>query len=119
MQMYYDDEFLNQCESFVDYTGDTDEHSNNMLNDINNLEVQTALIKAKIRKVIGINYLLNEILKNPSTVDLLVVLLKRIYELGFIPPIWRMSILNHLAKISMIDLRLHVQCRCISLLSTA
>ena len=72
----YDDEFLNRCKSFVDNAGDTDEHSNNIFDDINNMEVQTALIKAKIRKAIGIDNLPNEILKNPNTVDLLVVLFK-------------------------------------------
>ena len=95
----YDDEFLNQCKSFVDNAGDTDENSNNISDDINNLEVQTALIKAKIRKAIGIDNLPNEILKNPNTVDLLVVLFRRIYDLGFIPSIWRISILTLYPKI--------------------
>ena len=102
----YDDEFLNQCKSFVDNAGDTDENSNNISDDINNLEVQTSLIKAKIRTAIGIDNLPNEILKNPNTVDLLVVLFRRIYDLGFIPSIWRISILNPIPKNSMIDPRL-------------
>ena len=114
----YNDEFFNQCKSFVDNAGDTDENSNNISDDINNLEVQTALIKAKIRKAIGIDNLPNEILKNPNTVDLLLVLFRRIYDLGFIPSIWRISILNPIPKNSMIDPRLPLQYRGISLLST-
>ena len=35
----YDDKFLNQCKSFVDNAGDADKHSNNMFDEINNLEV--------------------------------------------------------------------------------
>ena len=53
----------------------TDEHSSNIFDDIKNLEVQTALTKAKIRKAIGIDNILNKLLKNPNTIDLLVVLL--------------------------------------------
>ena len=61
---------------------------------------------------IGIDNLPNEILKNPNTVDLLVVLFRRIYSIYL-----EISILNPIPQNSMIDLRLSLQYRGIRLLS--
>jgi len=114
----FDDEFYKNC---VDNLMHIESH-NDVLPGINHAicinEVKRALDKAKLGKSVGVDNLPNAVLKSENTVRLLYVLFDKIFESSIIPSTWKLSILHPIPKSSLLDPRLPLKYRGISLLST-
>ena len=81
-------------------------------------EVKKVINLSKNNKSVGIDNIPNEVLKNTSSVNLLFVLFKKLFEIGFIPLLWYRAILKPIPKGSTVDTRNPLEYRGISLLST-
>ena len=116
----FDDDFYNSCKEQLPLLEEQCASiATDGLNSVIGLsEVEAALRHAKLRKAIGIDNLPNEILKNANTVNLLHALFDAIFNTGVTPTIWKTAILKPLPKSSLVDPRLPLQYRGISLLST-
>ena len=86
--------------------------------DITEDEVRRVIFNSKSRKATGIENLPNEILKNDNTVVILTKLFSKIFNTGIMPTIWKTAIIKPIPKSAMVDPRLPLQYRGISLLST-
>ncbi len=114
----YDDNFYDEC---VDDLSDIELNGPvlfNMDHDINVLEVRKVIGKSKQNKAIGIDNLPYELFKNGKSDDILTCLFNKIYNTGLIPCVWNLAIIKPLPKSGMLDPRLPLQYRGISLLST-
>jgi hypothetical protein len=98
---------------------DNNENRNNNLNlPISQGEIQRIVLRIKNRKSVGIDNIPHEILKNEGTVSLLTKLFNIIFEQGVMPSTWNTAIIKPIPKSSLLDFRLPLQYRGISLLST-
>ncbi len=73
---------------------------------------------AKINNSVELDNLPNEILKNQSTIEVLVILFQKIFTSSIVPTIWKTGIIKAIPKSSLIDPRVPLQYGGISLLST-
>ncbi len=81
-------------------------------------ELYKVISNSKNNKSVGIDNLPNVIFKNKRSNTLLTALFNKILDTGLSPSIWGLSIIKPIPKDSMIDPRLPLQYRGISLLST-
>ena len=72
----------------------------------------------KKRKAVGIDNLPYEVLKNEKSVKVLTILFNKVFEFGIVPSMWKHTIIKPIPKSSMIDFRMPLQYRAISLIST-
>lgn len=86
--------------------------------DIEFEEVKKVIIKAKNGKAMGIDNLPNEIFKNVNSMKLLLCFFKRIFQFEKTPTIWSVGIIKPIPKTSLVDPRVPLQYRGITLLST-
>ena len=114
----FDDEFRDQCEKDLNDMNDSCDCLPGINDAITLEEVVYAISVAKLRKAVGIDNLPNEILKNENTYKLMHVLFSQIFESGVMPTIWKSSIIKPIPKSALLDSRLPLQYRGISLLST-
>ena len=112
------DEFRDQCENDLNDMNDSCDCLPGIIGVITLEEVVYAISVAKLRKAVRIDYLPNEILKNENTYKLMHVLISQIFESGVMPTIWKSSIIKPIPKSALLDSRLPLQYRGISLLST-
>ncbi len=114
----FDDEFYKHCLNEIPLLEALDAEFEGLNNDILESEVRKVIVNAKLRKAIGTDNLPNEILKNPHTIILITVLFRKIFDTGVVPTIWKTSVIKPIPKSSLVDPRLPLQYRGISLLST-
>ena len=114
----FDDEFLAACSNELPLLERTCVVREGLDDERSESEVARALMNAKLKKAVGIDNLPNEILRNVNTIEMLHVLFSKIFETGVTPSIWKISIIKPIPKNSLIDPRLPLQYRGISLLST-
>lgn len=81
-------------------------------------EVKKSLRAAKKNKAIGIDNIPNEIIKNEKSAILLQMLFNKLFISGTQPSLWNISIVKPIPKPSLVDPRIPLQYRGISLLST-
>ena len=85
---------------------------------ISYLEVQRVVRQASNNKAIGLDNLPYEVFKNNQSQELLTCLFNKIFEYGLTPQQWNLAIIKPIPKNSLIDPRLPLEYRGISLLST-
>lgn len=86
--------------------------------DISLLEVEKLIKKAKSGKAVGLEGIPNEVLKNALSTEILCKFFNKVFTLSMIPTIWRKGIIKPIPKGSMLDPKVPMQYRGISLLST-
>ena len=114
----FDDAFYEECmtrNNNVDIEYDTLLGLNNSIREA---EVEKVIRDAKNNKAIGIDNLPYEIFKNRKSNGILTSLFNKKFESGITPSIWSQAIIKPIPKNSLIDPRLPLQYRGISLLST-
>ncbi len=81
-------------------------------------EVRKSVTKAKNNKSVGIDNLPNEIFKNNESIQILTVLFNKIFEHNLVPVVWKVGIIKPIPKSSLVDPRVPLQYRGITLMST-
>ena len=114
----FDDQFYDNCKqnlATIEQNGDILEGLNHI---ISIEEVEKVLSNSKSNKAVGIDNLPNEIFKGNTSTLSLTTLFNKILDTSITPSIWNLAIIKPIPKNSMIDPRLPLQYRGISLLST-
>ena len=117
----FDDEFYHRCTNELNSSDlpDIPNIAENQLNSqITRDEIQKSLKRAKNKKAVGIDSIPNEILKNENTASLLTILFSKIFDKGIMPSCWNIAVIKPIPKSSLLDYRIPLQYRGISLLST-
>ena len=119
----FDNQFLSEISNLKDELergmSNTAYCSNYMLNgDISIEEVQRVVDKAKLNKAVGVDELPNEVLKNPSMLNILHCLFQNCFQYGILPSTWSKSIIKPIPKSAFLDPRVPLNYRGISLIST-
>ncbi len=86
--------------------------------DISASEVKKSVSQAKNNKSVGLDNLPNEILKNDTSINILTLLFNKIFDYQIIPSVWKVGIIKPIPKSSLVDPRMPLQYRGISLIST-
>jgi hypothetical protein len=116
----FDDGFFRNCmEELHEMESDENIESLPHLNDeINEEEVKAVIRGSKNKKSVGLDNLPNEVFKNEKSVKVLTTLFRKFFELCLIPSLWRKAVLKPIPKGSTTDVRVPLEYRGISLLST-
>ena len=115
----FDDTFYRQCKAHLENLENEDSEILSQLNDrITIEEVKKVVHHAKSDKAVGIDNLPFEVLKNDKSYKILTALFDKLYEYGLTPSVWNMAIIRPIPKNSLVDARLPLEYRGISLLST-
>ena len=116
----YDREFYDACLHDINVIDESPESDS--ASDLNSMftpeEVEKVVGKIKNKKSIGIDNLPHEILKNNTTVGLLTKFFNKVFEQNVMPTCWNIAIIKPIPKSSLLDYRIPLQYRGISLLST-
>ena len=114
----YDNEFQDFCLNELTLEGNEEGYDDLMDSLLSAEEVRKILTKAKCKKAVGIDNIPNEILKNEKTISLLTNLFNKIFANSLMPSCWNIAIIKPIPKSSLLDHRIPLQYRGISLLST-
>ena len=119
-----DDTFLNDVKCFKENFENQYPINDPVLNDsmfnvfITESEVHKAIYKAKNNKAVGIDSLPNEVFKNQNSIKLWTTFFNLCFRTGLVPDIWAKAFIRPIPKGGMLDNRIPLNYRGISLLPT-
>ena len=114
----YDDLFYDGIKSEIENLKAVASFITGINDDIQDREVFKCVNNTKCKKATGIDSIPYEVLKNVQTVNILTNLFKKIFDSCTVPGYWKYGIIMPIPKPSMIDARVPLQYRGITLLST-
>jgi hypothetical protein len=112
----FDDDFYLECMSNLET--DNQDYFRELDNDITIDELRKVINHTRNNKSVGLDNLPFEVFKNNGSDEILTLLFNKIYDFGLTPSIWNLAIIKPIPKNALVDPRLPLEYRGISLLST-
>ena len=114
----FNDTHYDNCLAEMHIFENDDAPGTDLNNDITVEEVKKAVQKTKNKKAVGLENLPNEVFKNDISIKYLASFFKEIFTANVIPTLWRKAVLKPIPKGPSMNVRIPLEYRGISLLST-